>query len=240
MKSPTFDGSGSSRGILELELRARGLERQRDFYGRTLHLPVVEEAADRITIQAGATRLTFLQAGPEHGHPIYHFAFNIPENQLAAAKEWLGRCVPPVPLITKEGREVFHFETWNAHSIYFHDPAGNIVEFIARHNLRNAASGRFSEEKILHASEIGLVVDDVAAEVAALGAHLGLPVYRPGSPTLVPVGDEHRLLIVVRREYVWLPTRDTRARAYPTSAVLAGSRAAQYNVAGQPYTVLMR
>lgn len=240
MKPSASNGSGRSRGILELELLARQLERQRDFYGRTLHLPVMAEAADRITIQAGGTRLTFLQAGPEHGHPIYHFAFNIPENQLAAAKEWLGRRVPPVPLLTKEGREVFHFETWNAHSIYFHDPAGNIVEFIARHNLRNAASGRFSEEKVLHASEIGLVVDDVAAEVASLGDHLGLPVYRPGSPTLVPVGDEHRLLIVVQRDHVWLPTRDTRARAHPTSAILAGSRSASYKVAGQPYTVLMR
>lgn len=234
---PSASDRPESQGILELELRARGLERQRDFYGRTLHLPVVVEAADRITIQAGGTRLAFLQAGPEHGHPIYHFAFNIPENQLAVAKEWLTR---RVPLITKNGREVFHFESWNAHSIYFQDPAGNIVELIARHNLRNAASGKFSEEKILYASEIGLVVDDVGAEVTALEDRLGLPVYRPGSPTLVPVGDEHRLLIVVQRNHVWLPTRDTRARVHPTSAILAGNRTASYKVAGQPYTVLMR
>lgn len=240
MKPSISAGPGGARGILELELLARQLDRQRDFYARTLHLPVVEETAGRITIQAGGTHLTFLQAGPEHGHPIYHFAFNIPENKLAAATEWLSRRVPPVPLMTKEGREVFHFESWNAHSIYFHDPAGNIVELIARHNLRNATSGPFSEEEILYASEIGLVVDDVGAEVASLGDRLGLPVYRPGSATLVPVGDEHRLLIVVRRDHVWLPTRDTRARAHPTSAILAGSRAASYKVAGQPYTVLMR
>jgi catechol-2,3-dioxygenase len=219
-----------SHGILELRLVATDLRALAEFYRRTLGLPVALGSAERLEVQAGGTRLIFLPAGPEHEHPIYHFAFNIPENKLDPARRWLAA---RVPLIVHDGREVFHYPTWNAHSIYFYDPAGNILEFIARHDLPNATAGPFDEREILYASEIGVVVDDVMGAVAALGSHLGLPVYRPGSPELVPVGDEHHLLIVVPRGRRWFGI--TPASVYPTVARLAGGPPARYAVAGFPY-----
>jgi catechol-2,3-dioxygenase len=34
--------------------------------------------------------------------------------------------------------EVVDYSHWNAHSIFFLDPAGTVVEYIARHDLKNA------------------------------------------------------------------------------------------------------
>ncbi|HVT61668.1 MAG TPA: VOC family protein [Thermoanaerobaculia bacterium] len=221
----------SARGIRELRLLATDLPAQRDFYSRKLGLPVVEESGERVTIQAGGTRLSFEKARAVHGTPMYHFAFNIPENKLELARRWLADRTPVAA--NQAGREVFHFPTWNAHSIYFYDAVGNLGELIARHNLPNATAGPFSEREILYASEIGLVVDDVPGEVAALRSGLGLEVYRPGSPELVPVGDEHQLLIVVPRGRPWMGR--THASVYPTAAAFAGAPPARYTVGGFPY-----
>jgi catechol-2,3-dioxygenase len=227
-QTPT--SAAPTRGIFELSLLAADLKAQQRFYHQTLGCPVVREGAEQITIQAGGTRLIFRQARPEQGRPMYHFAFNIPENKLDLARRWLHE---RTPVIVKDGREVFHYPSWNAHSVYFYDPAGNIVEFIARHNLANATPGPFSQREILYASEIGLVVDDLEREVAALRSRLGLDVYRTGAPDLVPVGDEHRLLIVVLRGRKWFQT--TPATVHPTAAKLAGKPPTQYQVAGFPY-----
>jgi catechol 2,3-dioxygenase-like lactoylglutathione lyase family enzyme len=222
------------KGILELRLLTQPLRAQRAFYTRVLGLPLLDEAPDRITIAAGATRLTFQQSDGGAARPFYHFAFNIPENKLAEAKAWIsGR----TRVLSKHGQEVFHFPTWNAHSFYFNDPAGNIVELIARHDLGNASAGPFSREEILYASEIGVVVDDVAAAVTGAGEQLGLALYRPGSPSFAPVGDEHRLLILIARDAIWLPTLDTHAQVFPTAAILAAGRAATLDLPGYPFKI---
>ena len=107
------------------------------FYGGTLGLAVVEEETDRITVDAGGTRLTFRTAGALEGdRPFYHFAFNIPENKVLDARSWqLERSdLMPVPARLRDARypdDVVHFSHWNAHSVFFLDPAGNALEFKA-------------------------------------------------------------------------------------------------------------
>jgi catechol-2,3-dioxygenase len=224
----------AGRGILELRLEADALEEQKAFYSRALGLPLVAESADQFTVHAGATRLTFTRAPA--GRSTYHFAFNIPENKLAAAKEWLAERT--LVLRGKDGREVFHYESWNAHGLYFHDPAGNVAELIARHDLPNARPGPFAAGDILYVSEIGLVVDDVPATVRALEAALGLAVYRSGGAEFAAVGDEHRLLILTRRGRDWWG--DTPSRPYPLLARLSGERDAEYRAPGYPFTILVQ
>jgi len=220
-------------GILELRLETGVLREQRDFYTQTLELPLAEESAGQLTIRAGATRLVFAQAA--QGKPTYHFAFDIPENKLPQAKEWLAR---RTPLLRRDGQEVFHFADWNADGVYFHDPAGNVVELIARHDLANAAPGPFAAGEILHASEIGLVVDDVAAQVEALAGALGLALYRSATAEFAAVGDEHRLLIVNHRGRPWW--HDTPSWPYPLLASLSGREDREYRAQGYPFTVLLR
>jgi catechol-2,3-dioxygenase len=237
MSAAAADGTGP--GILELRLETHDLAGQRRFYTETLGLPLAaseDEAAGAFTVQAGATRLTFAPAAPGE-RPLYHFAFNIPENKLSDAMAWMARRTPV--LRGEEGQELFHFESWNAHAFYFHDAVGNIAELIARHDLANARPGPFAADDILAASEIGLVVDDVPATVRELEASLGLAVYRPGSDRFAPVGDEHRLLIVNHRERGWW--EGTPSRPYPVQAWLAGSRDAAYRAykpAAYPYEIV--
>ena len=70
--------------------------------------------------------------------------------------------------------DIVDYSHWNAHSIFFLDPGGNVVEYIARHDLKNGAPGAFSSRDILGTSEIALIVDDVPATVTHLRSALAL------------------------------------------------------------------
>lgn len=218
-------------GIARLRLRTHRLAELPAFYHEKLHFPIRAENRDSITFQAGTTALTFVRTEETGSQPFYHFAFNIPENKLPLAKEWLAR---RTPLALRDGEAVFHFPNWNAHSIYFWDPAGNLGELIARHNLPNARSGAFTPEEILYASEIGLVVEDVPAAVRELKSRLGLQTYRQGSNVFEPVGDEHRLLIVAQKGRPWM---HRASEIFPTGATLYGAEAGKCDLAGYPYAV---
>ena len=226
-------GDGGSVEFHELHLHTHRPEELRTFYRDVLELDVGEEGG-AVVVAAGKTRLRFTAV--DGSEPFYHFAFTIPENKLERAMEWIE---PRCPLLhhRPSGGPVVHFRSWNAHSVYFFDPAGNIVELIAHHRLPNAAPGAFSSADILHASEIGLVVPRVSQTVASLERELGLGVYVDGWPNFAPVGDIHGVFIVVREERIWLPTDDVAAVVFPTEVVLAGARTDELALAGPPYRV---
>jgi hypothetical protein len=140
----------------------------RDFYGEVIGLPVAATSPTTLAIQAGTSRIEFAQVD-DGSRPFYHFAFTIPQNKLPAAKDWLAQ---RAALLRGEGQpdgdDQFHFSAWNADSIYFHDPAGNIVEFIARHTLNNAAGGAFTPQDLLCVSEISIVVPARPAAVSSV------------------------------------------------------------------------
>lgn len=136
--------------IRELRLlTATPLSRMREFYRDKIGFRVLAESASEISFAGGGTRLTFMKAGPEqikgagnrgNGEPFYHFAFNIPRDKILAARSWQlerTRLTRPRPGLLDPAYpdDVWHFSQWNAHSVFFFDPAFNIVEYIARHNL---------------------------------------------------------------------------------------------------------
>src|SRR5262249_7227454 len=95
--------------------------------------------------------------------------------------------------------DVVNYSHWNAHSIFFFDPAQNVVEYIARHALRNRAEGSFDSRQILYASEIAFVVDEVAAAAQRMREAVGLDQYRGGDDQFRAIGDERGLLLVMCR-----------------------------------------
>jgi catechol-2,3-dioxygenase len=116
------------------------------FYGKTLDLGIKDERADRFTVEAGETRITFThEAQTVDGRaPFYHLAFNIPENKIVPALEWQKVRTPLLPIPERNRAaglppEVVDDSHWNAHSIFFLDPAGKVLEYIARHDLKNGA-----------------------------------------------------------------------------------------------------
>ncbi len=206
------------------------------FYAGVLGMQVLEDKGASVALRAGATRLAFSSAA-ERVAAAYHFAFNIAPRKFVDSKQWL--VSRGISLLELDGKDQFHSEEWNADNLYFRDPAGNIVEFIARHDLPDISDGPFSPSDLLCVSEIGVATPDVGATVAELGRSLGLPVYKEGSDTFTPMGDERGLLIVVREGRHWFPT-DTAAQLLPLRVVIEGERQARHCPPGLQHEILMR
>lgn len=189
------------------------------FYREVLGLPVVEFAEDRFTVQAGYSSLTFAYQDIEGEEaPYYHFAINIPENKLDEAKSWIES---QVELGTENGSDISYSELWDSHSVYFLDPAGNILELIARHTMDNAVDRPFDPTRdLLGISEMGLPTKDVPRAVDELEA-LGIPTYKRRDPVFNPVGDEEGIFIVVSPGRRWHFTNLTAA-CFPFHANVKG------------------
>lgn len=234
-------GDARIRG-LEL-LCGAPLDSMRAFYHGKLGLPVADEQPGRLTVAAGATPVTFVSAA--EGRPFYHFAFNIPENKVRAARDWQKERSPllPIPEHLRDPAypdDVVNYSHWNAHSVFFLDPAGNVVEYIGRHDLKNAAPGGFGSGDILCASEIAFVVDDVGATAEELKRAVGVSQYRGASDEFAALGDEKGLLLVMKRGRIlnFDPSTDEKAaRVYRTRARVRGAKAATHAFGAYPYEV---
>ncbi|MEC0245250.1 glyoxalase/bleomycin resistance/dioxygenase family protein [Paenibacillus chitinolyticus] len=205
--------------IVELTLHASHLSELKQFYGERLRLPLTGESGASFSFRAGNTNVTFVRTARDDDS-FYHFAFNIPENKIEEAAGWLR---DRVELLGEKGDPVVHFESWNAHAVYFKDPAGNIVELIARHNLENASQRPFGEEDFLCVSEIGMPVDDVSAALRDLKRQAGLDAWKTPSDTFAPVGDENGLFIVVKKGRVWF-AGERSSHPYPLAVRTDGCR----------------
>ncbi len=236
--------AGASPRLRSLRLRtAASLGELRRFYSEQLGLPLLQESTDRVTFAVGASELSFTPAGAGNGEPFYHFAFNIPHNKIASARVWLlekTSLILPSPDLRDPALppEVVWFRHWDAHSLFFWDPAGNLVELIARHTLDNAAPGPFTVQDVLLASEIAFIVPDVPASAAQLAQATGLGAYPPGTP-LWAIGDEHGLLLVIvqGRLWGWGSARARPTAVFPTEVALGTPLGTPYTFPGFPYLV---
>lgn len=220
--------------ITYLELPAKDLQAQRDYYSNVLGLPT-ELAAERLDVAIGTTTLVFTQAFPGFDG-VYHFAFNIPENQFNAAKAWISNRIPL--LYDESGKDEFDSVSWNSNSVYFKDATGNVLEFIARHHLKNAASGEFDSGQILNVSEIGLPSEDVVTFANELCARLGLSVFKQEpNATFTPVGDDNGLFILPIKDRIWIPNSGVPARLLPVK-VNGEANGKKWEVYGVPYEII--
>lgn len=219
--------------ITSLELPTMDLKVQRDFYANILELPV-KLTTSGLEVKAGKTDILFTQAEPDF-EGAYHFAFNIPENQFRASKEWISSRVPL--LCDESDKDEFASESWNSHSVYFKDAAGNVLEFIARHNLKDAVNGAFDSRQILQVSEIGLPSEDVVGFASELCSRLGLSVFKQEpSETFTPVGDDQGLLILPARDRIWKPDSGVPAKLLPVKVTGEGN-GKRWEVRGMPYEI---
>ncbi|PJO44999.1 VOC family protein [Lysinibacillus xylanilyticus] len=143
--------------IESLTLQTDNLQSMKEFYTNKLGFHLIAENKGSFQIQTGASILEFTNSDTVV-KPFYHFAFNIPANQFEEAKFWLQN---KVQLLTEDGEDQVNFSNLPAHAIYFEDPSGNIIEFIARYGINEESSEPFTINSILQISEIGLIVDDV-------------------------------------------------------------------------------
>jgi len=229
--------------IQELSLHTRHLADQKDFYRTTLGLPLLAEMVDSFTIQAGTTRLRF-QQGPHD--VLYHVAFTIPRNTFLQAKSWLRERVSL--LLTSNGEDEILFEARDessgeqiaTRSLYFSDPANNILELIVHSTLSQETERPFGADAVLHVSEIGLPVGDVLQLAVALKEQLALepyPVWSPISEEFAYLGDIFGQLVVVKIGRPWLPTETVRASVAPVQLTISGQQMQQIQLSPYPYFI---
>ncbi|MDQ7024661.1 MAG: hypothetical protein Q9P44_03800 [Anaerolineae bacterium] len=218
--------------IRQVTFNSPNIAAQKHFFENSLGFSLLSENEAAITIQAGTSQLTFLQSKDHHP---YHYAFDIPQNQFAEARQWL---VERVDILTDyAGISEFHFTDWNAHALYFKDADGNIAEFIARHNLETARMMPFTGKSIIRVSEVGIVSPHVIETVSALRKRACIKGWRgAGSETFTAVGDEEGLLIVVREGRPWRPTHDVFSMITPLEIVIEGAES--LDIPNLPYRIL--
>jgi len=219
--------------IQKLELLSTDLQGQKEFYANVLELPA-ELTSSGLLVQAGVSEILFKQA-PSGFEGAFHFAFNIPENQFQAAKQWLTSRISL--LHDKSGQENFESQSWNSSSIYFLDAASNVLELIARHSQENGVDGDFDSRQILNISEIGLPSEDVIGFANELCKRLGLSVYKQEpNETFTPVGDEDGLLILAIKDRIWIPDSGVPARLLPIR-VQGRANNRDWEISGMPYEI---
>lgn len=191
--------------IEQIQIQTNNIQETFSFYKDILELKIIEKDEKSVTIQAGNSILKFVENSQFNS--IYHFAFNIPQNKLEEAIEW---CKSKVDLIIIEDQNVItNFENWNAHAVYFYDNNGNLLEFIARHDLDNQQSGEFNSKSILNISEIGIVTKNPLELGNQLIAKHGLEFFskNTNSEAFSAIGDDEGLLILVTPNRNWYPTQ---------------------------------
>jgi catechol 2,3-dioxygenase-like lactoylglutathione lyase family enzyme len=228
-----LDSQGEFR-LKRIRLAANNLDEQAAFYGDVLRVPVERPDGKTVRITLGASQVEF-SPDAAYEKPFYHFAITIPENQLNAAMDWLSPR-REILNIQRTQEKVIHFKNLNAHSCYFLDPAGNILEFIAHHNLKNGTSAPFDPEQLLWVSEIGIVVPSVPEIEKRSAESLGIKPYGGSWPNFSPIGSIYGMLIVVQKDRVWLPTNDVHAGVFPTDVKFTGAKGA-LSFESLPYSI---
>jgi hypothetical protein len=216
---------------VRLQVSRRASEAVDAFYGERFGL-----AAANGGVRIGTTVLQFVPVA--RGEPFYHFALRVPRNRLDAAREWLRSHTDVLP-DAESGEEVFAFDNWNAEACYGLDPAGNIVELIAHHDLPEETldGGPFAGGELLGMCELGLVGPDTRGMASALEP-LGIALWdgelEPGR--LAFMGGRDGVLILTPTGRGWMPT-GRPAEPHPVEAVVAGERDTEAAFSGVPHRI---
>lgn len=188
-----------------IQIETNSISKTIAFYTQNLGFKILDHDSTSVSFQIGSSILKFIEN--RNFDSIYHLAFNIPENKLDEAIKW---CKNRVDLIPIENESVItRFESWNANAVYFYDNNGNLLEFIARHDLNNSQSEPFDTKSILNISEIG-IVHEKPLELGQnlINQHqLNFFSKNANSEFFAAIGNDEGLLIIVKPNRNWYPTQ---------------------------------
>ena len=205
--------------IKHLKLDCANLGEQKYFYTKKFDFDIVEEQDGEITLKAGDSLLTFTENRLKKSY--YHFAFNIPYGAMEMAAEWVHK---KVDVIVTEAGEIQEFPNWDARSIYFLDPAGNVVELIGRKNYDDSKPKKFSKSQLLNISEVGLPVFQVTAAAKYIEETSNTKQFGKSTSNFCAHGDDEGLFIIVdKAEKSWFPT-DEPAKEYPIEVIFGSGQ----------------
>ena len=203
--------------LTEIILQANSLTSLHDFYKEEMGLPVLFLEENTLQIQAGKSILVF-KKNEEIKEPFYHIAFNIPSNKFDEAYNWY-KSRFALLWIYDYKNDVADFKNWNAKSFYFYDPAGNILEIIARFDLNNQIKTEFTGVSICNISELGIVfpAHNFDYTVANFMKKYSLHFFekQPPGPNFKVTGDDNGLFIMVPEGRDWSPDTGKKSEIFP-------------------------
>lgn len=198
--------------IARLRMTAPDLHALRDFYHLRLGFPFTADTSELVGFQTGRSILEFVPGG----RSCHHFAFNIDHDRVPEAGDWLQ--ARGIELLPMDGEVLVPFPNWDAQAVYFHDPAGNVVEFIGRRRLPASGEAGFGLGQLSCISEIGLASFAHLRVRAELGGTIGLQTFGNPSETFAAMGDDEGLFIVVdAARKRWIPSMEP-ALPFPLQA----------------------
>jgi catechol 2,3-dioxygenase-like lactoylglutathione lyase family enzyme len=202
--------------ILAIELLTDDIDKTETFYNEVLGLSTASKSKSSISFATVSTKLTFRSS--ENVNPVYHFAFDIPNNKLMDAFAWIEKKTEILEIIPPD--KIADFYNWNAKSFYFYDNNGNILEFIARYDLDNTSEKPFDGLSILSVSEIGFVSKDVSHLCDELCEKYNLSVFskQPKLNKFIVLGTDSGLFILVDENRDWYPTH-TKSKSFWTKVL---------------------
>ncbi|WP_138752555.1 VOC family protein [Paenibacillus sinopodophylli] len=221
--------------IHSIKLLTKQLKQLHRFYTDVFGLTLKENSSETFAVKVGHSDLIFELADHAEENPFYHFAFDIPENKIDEAIVWLDSVGVTLNILPDNTFKAYS-KTWHATSIYFYDPAGNIVEFIARHNHDNAILAPFTGKELLRISEIGLVVNDVTSMKDSMRTNYIINGYKDSYETFAAIGDEEGLFILSANHRAWLGS-DKKASIFKTEITIEGTPEGVFVLGQYPYSL---
>lgn len=215
----------------EVTLYTSKLEEQHQFYSKVLGFTIIEKTSTQFSMDIGESVMIFKEI-KDGSEPFYHYAINIPTNKYKEAQKWLAKRTPLLQGPGNDG-DLFYFGFWDAHAMYFKDPAGNIGEFISRHTLENDREGDFDTSHLLGISEIGTPVNNPADLASELKSEFGLEPYVES----MFIGDENGMFVAVPTNRPWYPENKQIAKVHPTELVILDKGKENYKYKTYPYTI---
>lgn len=205
--------------LKEITLQANNLTSLHHFYKEIMDLPVLFSDEDLLKIQPGNSILLF-EKNSQNIDPYYHVDFTIPANKFEEAFESFNSKLSLL-WVSDYKSFVADFRRWNAKSFYFYDPAGNILEMIARFDLENYSAESYSGSSVCNISEIGIVfpAPDFDDHADHFMEKYGLHFFdkQPPGPNFKVAGDDQGLFVIVPEGRDWSPATGKKSVIFPLS-----------------------
>ncbi|MGH2318917.1 serine hydrolase [Planococcus sp. SE5232] len=193
------------------------LEDMKGFYEYQLGFRIVEEDEASFTLSIGESQLVFRES---ERAAVYHYALNIPGNQFTLAKWWASE---RVTLNRQEGMDEVFYANFDADAFYFQDPAGNVIEFIARRSVDRM--GNFTVDSLLNISEVSITTPYVE-EVGERIEEMDIPVRGNkgiDAKSLNFLGSGHAYIILVAPKRTWYFSKQ-KSETHPLAIELTDGR----------------
>ena len=202
--------------VQELILYSNNLTDTELFYSKILELDVINKSENQISFMIGTSVLTFKITSST---PTYHFAFNIPCNQIEEAVKWISNKIELIKINNPD--VIVSFENWKAKSIYFFDNNNNIVELISKSDLENDCKNAFSKNSLLNINEVGIGTTNPETIYNLINKETNLPQYHKGPfrEDFIAQGFEDCLFVISKNNRNWFPTNNL-VQIHPLSVIL--------------------